>query len=73
MGRGCHLAVLVDTVGTITKTSESQPSDPSLFDFSTFRSMAKSGHRMQVDTEVCHAATIAAGQELNSLFAAQCK
>ena len=64
---------LSEEIGTITKTSESQSSDTSLFDFSTFRSMAKGGYVMDVDVDAYEAAAISAGKELNTLFVAQFK
>lgn len=70
---GVNPVLLADTVGTITKTSESKSTDTSLFDFSTFRSMAKSGYLMEIDADAYRVAAIAAGKELNTLFVAQFK
>ena len=73
MMNGVDTVELLETVGKIAKTSESKTSDVSLFDFSSFRSMAKSGYLMTVDTEAYQAAAIQAGKELNALFRGQFK
>lgn len=70
---GNDTVTLLDEVGTLEKTSESKTSDTSLFDFSTFRSMARSGYLMTIDADAYFKAAIEAGKEMNTHFVAQFK
>lgn len=68
---GVETIGLADSVGTLQKTEDAQSTDTSLFDFSTFRSMAKKGYILTVDTDAYYTAAMKAGQDLNTLFASQ--